>query len=570
MQLSNFSKGKSPIEMLYHWEMNHPEKVYLRQPIDGQWREYTWSQVADATRKLTNALYNLGFNRGDKIAILSKNCAEWIITDLALQLGGFVSVPLYFDQTPETLGYVLEHSDSKAIFVGKLDKKVWDRLKGSIPDDLVKIGFSFHGQDCDFDRENEVDHSLAELIDKSSAFDQFPVPADDDVWTIIYTSGTTGHPKGVVHCYRAPRHVGPRSLDIFRITPDDRSLSFLPLAHVAERLLVATNSMYSGMQINFTQSLSTFQRDLCSVRPTIFFSVPRLWKKFQGGILEKMPQEKLVWLLRIPFVKSVVSQKVRKTLGLDQARIIVSGAAAISPALLDWYAKIGIHISEGYGMTENFAYGFIGRPNEYKPGTVGKAMPDNGFKLSEEGEILFNCPTLMSGYYKDEEKTREALDTQGYYKTGDLGEVDSQGYLRISGRIKEIFKTEKGEYVAPAPIEAQLASFKGFEQICLAGSGLTQPVAVVTLAEAYQNSPRSEIGEAIHKFVQQLNASLLNHEKISGVVISTKDWSPDTGFVTPTLKVKRNKVEEQYSTLMAHVSKSGETVVWESAQQAAV
>nr|WP_298135992.1 AMP-binding protein [uncultured Pseudomonas sp.] len=568
MQLSNFSKGKSPIEMLYHWEMNHPEKVYLRQPIDGQWHEYTWAQVADSARRLTSALYNLGFNRGDKVAILSKNCAEWIITDLALQLGGFVSVPLYFDQTPETLRYVLEHSDAKAIFIGKLDQKVWDRLKGSIPTDLLKIGFSFHGKDCDFDRQKDTDYSLAELIDKSAPFDQFPVPADDDVWTIIYTSGTTGHPKGVVHCYRAPRHVGPRTLDIFNITQNDRSLSFLPLAHVAERLLVATNSLYSGMQINFTQSLSTFQRDLCAVRPTIFFSVPRLWKKFQGGILEKMPQDKLDWLLRIPLVKHIVSRKVRKTLGLDQARIIVSGAAAISPSLLDWYARIGIHIAEGYGMTENFAYGFIGRPSEYKPGTVGKAMPDNGFLLSPDGEILFNCPTLMHGYYKDSEKTQEALDAQGYYKTGDLGVLDSQGYLRISGRIKEIFKTEKGEYVAPAPIEAQLASFKGFEQICLAGSGLTQPVAVVTLAEAYQNSPRSEIGEAIDSFVKQLNASLLNHEKISGVVISTKDWSPDTGFVTPTLKVKRNKVEEQYSTLMAHVSTSGETVVWESGQTA--
>jgi long-chain acyl-CoA synthetase len=570
MQLSNFSVGKSPIEMLYHWEKNHPDKVYLRQPVGGQWREYTWSQVADAARKLTSALYDLGFSHGDKIAILSKNCAEWIITDLALQLGGFVSVPLYFDQTPETLHYVLEHSDSKAIFVGKLDKNVWNRLKGSIPDDLLKIGFSFHGQDCDFEREKETDYSFWALIEKSRPFDQFPIPADDDVWTIIYTSGTTGHPKGVVHCYRAPRHVGSRSLDIFKITADDRALSFLPLAHVAERLLVATNSIYSGMQINFTQSLSTFQRDLCAVRPTIFFSVPRLWKKFQGGILEKMPQEKLAWLLRIPFVKGMVAQKVRKTLGLDQARIIVSGAAAISPALLDWYAKIGIQIAEGYGMTENFAYGFIGRPNAYKPGTVGKAMPDNGFKLSEEGEILFKCPTLMQGYYKEDEKTREALDAQGYYKTGDLGEVDSQGYLRISGRIKEIFKTEKGEYVAPAPIEAQLASFKGFEQICLAGSGLTQPVAIVTLAEAYQKSPRNEIGDAIDKFVKQLNGQLLNHEKISGVVISTKDWSPDTGFVTPTLKVKRNKVEEQYSMLMAHVCKSGETVVWESAQQAAV
>ena len=567
MSLRDFSKGKSPIEMLYHWEINHPESVYLRQPIDGKWREYTWAQVADSARKLTNALYQLGLNRGDKVAILSKNCAEWIITDLALQLGGLISVPLYFDQTPETLQYVLEHSDSKAIFVGKLDLSAWTRLKGSVPTHLLKIGFTFHGQDCDFQREKEVDYSLAELIEKSKPFDQFQVPADDDVWTIIYTSGTTGHPKGVVHCYRAPRHVGPRALEIFNISQEDRALSFLPLAHVAERLLVATNSIYSGMQINFTQSLSTFQRDLCAVRPTIFFSVPRLWKKFQERILEKMPQKKLDLLLRIPLIKGIISRKIRKTLGLDQARIIISGAAAISPALLEWYAMIGVRIAEGYGMTENFAYGFIGRPGEYRPGTVGKAMPDNGFKLSQEGEILFKCPTLMAGYYKDNEKTTETVDTLGYYKTGDLGKIDHDGYLRISGRIKEIFKTEKGEYVAPAPIEAKLASFNGFEQICLAGSGLTQPVAIVTLSGPYQKSPRSELDEAINRFIIQVNSNLLNHEKISGIVISTRDWSPDSGLVTPTLKVKRNMIEEQYSDLMEHISRSGETVVWEDAQQ---
>lgn len=565
MQLKDFAKGKFPIEMLYHWEQQSPEAIYLRQPVEGKWREYSWAETSDHVRRLANALQALGLERGDKVAILSKNCAEWMIADLALQFSGLVSVPLYVDQTAESLNYVLQHSEAKAIFIGKLDAQAWQRLKPSIPQTVLKIGFSFHGADCDFQRRGEVDHLLPELLVNHAPLQGRPVPHDEDIWTLIYTSGTTGHPKGVVHCYRAPRHVGHHALAVFDISARDRALSFLPLAHVAERLLVANNSLYAGMQINFTQSLKTFQSDLCSVRPTIFFSVPRLWKKFQDNILERMPQSRLDKVLAVPLLGRLAARTVRKALGLDRARIIVSGAAALSPALQEWYGRIGLQIAEGYGMTENFAYGFIGRPGEHRPGTVGRAMPENGAKLSEDGEILFKCPTLMQCYYKEAEKTREVLDDEGYYRSGDLGQLDADGYLRITGRIKELFKTEKGEYVAPAPIEAKLASFKGFEQICLVGSGLSQPVAIVTLSESLQNAKRCEVGNAISTVVEQVNQQLLNHEKLSGIVVSTRDWSPDSGLVTPTLKIKRNLIETQYKELAQRLSASPERVIWEGA-----
>ena len=563
MRQAQIAKGKSPIEMLYYWEEHFPNQLYMRQPIDGQWQEYTWSRVADEVRRLTAALQGLGFQPGDRIAILSKNCAQWIITDLAMQLGGFISVPLYFDQAPDTLKYILEHSGATGIFVGKLDQPVWNRLKGSIPEHVKKIGFSHHGKDGDCDRSKDVDYQWDDLVKQAEPFSEKPVPKDEDTWTIVYTSGTTGYPKGAVHCFRAPRHVGWRALEIFDVNTRDRALSFLPLAHVAERLLVATNSMYSGLQISFSQSLNTFQQDIQSVKPTIFFSVPRLWKKFQSGILEKMPQKKLDRMLKIPILRGIVARKVREALGLDKARLIISGAAPISPALLDWYAKIGIEISEGYGMTENLAYGFVGRPGEYRPGTVGRAMPDNGFKLSDEGEILFSGATMMAGYYRDEEKTREAFTEDGYYRSGDLGTLEDGGYLKISGRVKEIFKTEKGEYVAPAPIEAKLAAFKGFEQICLAGAGLTQPVAIVSLSENALAAPRPELEKEIAEFLQQVNGELLNHEKLSGIVVSSRDWTPDSGLVTPTLKVKRSSVESEYAAKMHQIATTRKPVVWE-------
>jgi long-chain acyl-CoA synthetase len=565
MQLKDFVKGKSPIEMLYHWAEQTPDAIYLRQPVDGQWLQYSWANIDDQVRRLASALKSLGLEQGDKVAILSKNCAEWIISDLALQLSGLVSVPLYVDQTPESLAYVLEHSEAKAIFVGKLDEPVWQRLRPSIAKTLITIGFSYHGSDCDFVRTQDVQHQLPDLVATHQPMTGKPIPDDEDVWTIIYTSGTTGNPKGVVHCYRAPRHVGHHAVAVFNLSARDRSLSFLPLAHVAERLLLANSSLYSGMQINFTQSLKTFQHDLCAVRPTIFFSVPRLWKKFQDNILARIPQSRLDTLLAIPLLRSLVARKVRNALGLDQARMIVSGAAALSPALQEWYACIGLQISEGYGMTENFAYGFIGRSGAFRPGTVGKAMPENGAKLSAEGEILFKSPTLMQGYYKEPEKTQEALDAEGYYRTGDLGQLDSDGFLRITGRIKELFKTEKGEYVAPSPIEAKLSAFKGFEQICLIGSGMPQPVAIVTLTEAYRPNNEGDLRQTITDFVEQTNRQLLNHEKIAGVVIATRDWSPDSGLVTPTLKVKRNLIEAQYSELAEQLNRSQAHVLWERA-----
>jgi long-chain acyl-CoA synthetase len=564
MNLVDIAKNKAPIEMFYHWEKERPTSVYLRQPIDNVWHDYTWADVSYRVRRLTAALYGMGLQKGDKVAILSKNCAEWILTDLALQLGGFVSVPLYFDLTPDTMTYVLEHSEAKALFVGKLDKPVWERLKSAVPTNLKQIALSFHGADGDFSRD-DFEYRLMDLVEANEPFAESPVPDDEDVWTMVYTSGTTGYPKGAVHCYRAPRFVGSRAIESFELTENERGLSFLPLAHVAERLLVGTASVYCNGQINFIQSLNTFQRDLCDVQPTLFFSVPRLWKKFQGGILEKMPQEKLDTLLRIPILRKIVAKKLRAKLGLAEARMVISGAAPISPALLQWYKKVGVEILEGYGMTENFAYGCIGRPGANKMGTVGLPMEGCGFKMSEEGEILFKSPTLMKEYYKAPDKTAEALTEDGYYRTGDLGTVDAQGFVSISGRSKEIFKTEKGEYVAPSPIENKVASFKDFEQICLGGIGLAQPILVVTLTEQGQAKAQAELNSSIEAHIKDLNKQLLNHEKIGGVVVAAEDWLPETGMVTPTLKIKRNKVEERYADMMLNITQSGDSVLWEAA-----
>lgn len=430
---------------------------------------------------------------------------------------------------------------------------------------MIKIGFSFHGRDADTDKSAEMDYCITDLINDNQPWSENPIPKDDDQWTFIYTSGTTGHPKGVVHGYGAPRHIGPRSVKEFSLTQNERFFSYLPLAHVAERSMLNTTAIYCGGEVSFTQSLATFQQDLRSVEPTLFFSVPRLWKKFQSGILANIPQKKLSTLLKTPIVKHFIAKKIQKKLGFAHTRMFFSGAAPISTHLLNWYAELGIEIQEGYGMTENFAYGVVARQNQTKFGSVGQALPDSGFQLGDNNEILFKSPTLMQCYYKDEKNTAEAMTADGFYKTGDKGEVDDQGFVKITGRIKESFKTEKGEYVVPEPIENKLSSLHDLEQVCITGRGLAQPIAIVTLSDTAQTKPKPEINIAIEAHITELNQTLLNHEKIGGVVVSGFEWTPDTGLITPTLKIKRNKVEEHYQTLMLQALRSKTIVAWEAA-----
>jgi long-chain acyl-CoA synthetase len=296
--------------------------------------------------------------------------------------------------------------------------------------------------------------------------------------------------------------------------------------------------------------MDTFSRDLCHVRPTIFFAVPRLWTRFQMGVLEKLPQAKLSRLLRIPLVGALVARKIRRGLGLDQARVMISGAASISRGLLDWYQAIGLTLCEGYGMSENVAYGCFNRPGQVRFGTVGRPMKGLEVRIADSGEILFRSPTLMLGYYLDPEKTAEAL-VDGWLHTGDKGELDSDGYLRITGRVKDIFKTSKGKYIAPAPIEGEIAKNHWVEQVCLMGSNLDQPLALIELSPAARELAREQVTADLQQTLQQLNATLQNHERISHFVLVREPWTVDNGCMTPTMKIRRNVLEARFADEVA-------------------
>jgi long-chain acyl-CoA synthetase len=393
----------------------------------------------------------------------------------------------------------------------------------------------------------------------------------DDLMTIIYTSGTTGNPKGVMHTYRSFSSGVQNATRVLKINKDDRYLSFLPLSHIAERFMVLGCSTYGCSDVSFVESLDTFGENLQTTRPTLLFAVPRIWQKFQQKVNAKLPQHKLDKLLRIPLIKQLIRKKIQKGMGLDKSRMLISGASPIALDLLQWYKNIGFEINEGYGMTENLAYGpALNLPGAVKIGTVGSitAMPDTEIKITDEGEIITRAPTLMTGYYLEPEKTAETL-RDGWLHTGDRGEIDSEGYLTITGRIKDVFKTSKGKFVQPNKIECLMQHNPIIEQVCVLGSGAPQPVCLIELSEAgiaLAKENKQVIELELEDVIKHVNQEVEHHENLDRAFIISDTWTPENGLLTPTMKIKRNIIEKQYAALCSKHESGKAVIVWAPAQ----
>ncbi|MFQ2149102.1 AMP-binding protein [Aeromonas jandaei] len=544
---------KLPLEMLYHWERQCPDRTYLRQTINREYIDFTWGEVADEARRMVTALRHLGLVAGDKVALLSKNCAQWFIADLAMQMGQYVSVPIYPTANVDTIEYVLRHSEAKAIFVGKLDD--WKSQEAGVPADLLRIAFPYDTMPASYQWDD--------LLETHEPIPDSPVQAPDSLLSLVYTSGSTGKPKGAMLTVERYAWSCEKLVETVNLTQADRGFSYLPLAHITERVYIYGGSLFGGATIAFPESLDTFVEDVKRCRPTVFISVPRLWAMFRIKIHEKLPQKKLELLLKIPLVSSLIKSKLKKGLGLDQARVLGCGSAPVSPALLEWYLSIGLKVTEAWGMTENHAFSTINYPfRADKIGTVGKAGPGVTIKISDEGEILCRCEGMMVGYYKDPEHSAEAIDAEGWLHTGDMGKLDKEGYLTITGRMKDVFKTAKGKYVAPVPIEGMLGQEPIIEQLCVIGYGMPQPVALVQLAESAAKGNRDEIVARLEAARVRVNDQLESHAKIRGILVVKTPWNIENGVLTPTMKIKRHLLEQKY----AHVGErwpSSQVVVWE-------
>jgi long-subunit acyl-CoA synthetase (AMP-forming) len=548
--------SESTLNRAYHWESTRSNDVWLTQPMGGGVvKELTWKQAMDEARRMAAHLASLDFPAKSNIALFSKNSAWWIIADLAIWMAGHVSVPLYPTLSADTIRQILEHSECRLVFVGKLDG--FEAMKPGLLEDVPKIAMPL-APPTDYE-------SWDAILGRTEPLAGNPQRDADEMATIVYTSGSTGVPKGVMQSFGSMSLVVSQVVELVDVNSDDRMLSYLPLAHVVERVLIEQLSLYYGFRIFFAESLDTFVNDLNRARPTVFVSVPRLWLKFQLGIYKKLPKKKLALLLKIPLIRGLIRKKVLSGLGLDACRFAISGSAPIPAELIQWYRSLGLELLEAYGMSENFGWSHGNKPGDVLVGSVGTVQPGVECRLSDAGEILVKSPGMMMGYYKAPELTAEAFTEDGFLKTGDRGEVLPSGHLRITGRIKELFKTSKGKYVAPAPIENKLLVHDKIEMACVSGSGHPSPFAMVVLSEearAAGASARPAIAKELDAHRESINAVLDKHERLGLVVVIADEWTIDNGKLTPTMKLKRNAIEDELEPLYDGWYSSGETVVW--------
>ncbi|NAZ91290.1 AMP-binding protein [Vibrio toranzoniae] len=545
----------TPNDMILKWAEERPDEIYLKQIINRQFVEFTYKEVADKALKLASALEALGAKPGDRVALVSKNCAEWFICDLAMMLGDFVSVPIFPTAGADTIQYCIEHSESKIVIAGKLDDATATQKVLDDNPSLVSISLPY-------DSAAKCHHTFEELIDKHEPSTKRPQHHDDKLMSLVYTSGTSGLPKGAMLTYGAFTWSVQRLIDHIGIQPGDRLFSYLPLAHITERVYIFGSSVMGGVVTAFPESLDTFIDDVKMHRPTLFISVPRLWTLFQQRIQDKLPQKKLNFLLKIPFVNNLIKKKLADGLGLDQARVLGCGSAPVSPALLSWYESVGLHITEAWGMTESFAYSTLNYPfRADKIGTVGNAGPGIELKIAEDEEILVRGKGLFCGYYKNDIATQESFNSEGWLHTGDIGDIDSEGYLTIRGRKKDTFKTAKGKFVAPVPIENKLFEYSRVEMMCLIGLGLPGPILLV-VPHDFPNFDRARYERTTKRVIEKMNEQLASHEKIKGVLMIKEPWSIENGVLTPTLKIKRHILEQKYHEV-GHNWPKDKLVVWE-------
>ena len=547
----------------YDWEEKFKDKPFLRQPFGDSWEEYTWGETGQLARRLATGLKSLGLNKGSHIGLISKNCREWIIADLAIIMAGYVSVPFFPNLKSTEIKSLIEFGEVSALFVGKLEN--WEEMKNGVDKDLPIIAFPHYENNSIVSEGFQWDEFISKFEPQRENYH----PNLDDIWTIIFTSGTTGNPKGVVLSFKInqstdvmyTKNYNPLCVDF---GGNNSFFSYLPLNHIAERIAIEFTAFKNGGVISFTESIETFVKNLSDVQPSVFFGVPRIYTKFQLGILSKFNQKKLDILLAIPLLSNIIKKKLKKALGLYNAKVVVSGAAAMQIAQRNWFRKIGVNITIGYGMTENCAITTqLPGSNFTKPGSVGKVQPQVEIKIDDSTEeVLMRGPYMMLGYFNDKIITNNTIK-DGWLHTGDKGRIDSDGYLYITGRVKDTFKTSKGEFIDPGKIEAMFGEVDFFDQICVVGLGIPQPIMLVNISEVGKKLEKNDLENKLTEKLNSVNDQSFNYKKVAKIIICKDLWTPENGILTPTMKIKRGNVDKLYQDNYLDWYNNSKKIVWE-------
>lgn len=583
---------------------DHAERTAMRAHRAFGWESISWGVYGRMVDELAIALIDCGIEAGDRISVLSSNRPEWHVSDLAIMSVGAVTVPLYPTAASSQLAYLLGHSRSRLCFVE--NQQQLDRIAEHFPElpDLERIVLidtarESHVETIPTDpKAQPVTLSFEQLLVRGRAERaggnllnaRRAVIEPSDIATIVYTSGTTGPPRGAELTHANLMATVAMITSVLSLGSDDRFLSFLPLSHIAERIVSHVGQIVSGGETWFARNISTVAEDLLACRPTVFFAVPRVWEKLRDSLSARLRELPLPLRLaidqkqrvtdrceavaqtgRAPALTDRVQQVlfdrtigngIRRRVGLDQSRLLLSGAASIDDDLVRWLHEMGITVGQVYGQTEVCGPTTMSRPGRVRIGTVGSPLPGEEVVIAGDGEVLVRGPNVCRGYFEDAAKTAELIDAQHWLHTGDIGAFDGEGNLRITGRKKDLIATSHGKKIAPQEIENRLRADRFISQAVVIGEGRPYLVALVTVdADALidwataRNKPLDsellasdpDVRGEIDKAFARVNADFSNAEQVKKWAVLDRDFTVEAGELTPTLKIVRPVVSQHYA-----------------------
>ena len=573
MDLSKLQE-RTTVAPFYRQAEKFGDRPLVHHHADGRWQPVSWREMRDRALAIAARLVQEGVETGDRVIVMAPNRVEWLDADMGIQSAGAVTVPIYPSSTEETVRAVAENSGAVLAFAG--DEKLAAKLKDK---GALRKVVLMDGELAEWMRSTPAGETLAEVERRIQAV------GPEDLATIVYTSGTTGEPKGVMLKQRAIADIIGSCLQAFPIGEEDVALSFLPYSHIFERVNGAYLGVVAGGTGYLARSFDTLVEDIAVARPTLMTGVPRVFEKMHQAVMaevEKQPgwkQALFHWALGQgrtggplrPLADRVVLKRIRTQLTGGRLRFFVSGGAPLAPHIEEFFWALGIKILQGWGMTETASGATSNTLDAHRLGTVGRALPGVEVKIAADGELLVLSPGNMTGYYGNEEATREVLDADGWLHTGDVGEVDSDGFLKITDRKKDLIKTAGGKFVAPQPLEARLADDPLIERSVVLGDQRPYVVALVVPsweavrarlgldADPTQLVDDDRLREAIQKRIDQVNSGLGSWETIKQFKLLPEDFSEERGEVTPSLKVKRRVVQETYKAEIEEMYEQGKS-----------
>ena len=571
-------------DLIHHQNNKYPQDIAFADKVNGEWVTHSTQQIIDMANAFSRGLLAMGIKPGDKIAMISNNRSEWNIADIAILQIGAINVPVYPTISAEDYVYIFNHAEIKLALTGDLE--LADKVK-SINDRVETLDGIYT-----FDKPDTYPHWL-EISARSEEvpFEEVKKISDTikpgDLATIIYTSGTTGKPKGVMLSHTNLASNVVNALDRLPVDNRHKALSFLPVSHVYERMLLYLYT-FTGLSVYFAESLDTIGDNLKEVKPHIFTMVPRLLEKVYDKIIAKgsdltgikrklffwavelghkykVEGNPLIYRMKLSIAKKLIFSKWQEALG-GNVMAAVSGSAALQPRLARVFLAAGIPIYEGYGLTETSPVISTNYADGLRIGTVGTPLKEEEVVIAEDGEILVKGPNVMMGYYKNDEMTKQVIDENGFFHTGDIGEVDADNYLKITDRKKEIFKTSGGKYIAPQLMENKFKESRFIEQIMVIGEAQKHPAALIVPSfeflmqwcerkgiEGVSTNEEAIKHEAviarIAREVETYNEFYGSWEKIKKFELIATEWTIETGELTPSLKLKRKIIKEKFKAL---------------------